>query len=99
MTSLVLGISAFYHDSAAAVVADGRPIAAAQEERFSRRRHDPSFPEQAVRYCLREAGAELGDLDAVAYYEDPAVKFRRVVATYIGTAPTGYQVFRDTLPQ
>lgn len=98
MTGLILGISAFYHDSAAAVVADGVPIAAAQEERFSRRKHDPGFPWQAVRYCLREAGAELGDLDAVAYYEDPAVKFRRVLATYVGAVPTGYQVFRDTLP-
>src|SRR5436305_36431 len=99
MTGLILGISAYYHDSAAALVSEGIPIAAAQEERLSRRRHDPAFPEQAVRYCLREAGAELGDLDAVAYYEDPAVKFRRVMATYVGAAPTGYQVFRDTLPE
>jgi carbamoyltransferase len=99
MTELVLGISAYYHDSAAALVADGVPVAAAQEERFSRRRHDAAFPEQAVRYCLREAGAELGDVAAIGYYEDPALKFRRVMATYIGAAPWGYRVFRDTLPE
>lgn len=98
MTELVLGVSAFYHDSAAALVADGVPIAAAQEERFSRRRHDPGFPAQAVRFCLRQAGAELGDVAAVAYYEDPLLKFRRVMATYTGTAPWGYPLFRDTLP-
>ncbi|GGU84588.1 carbamoyltransferase family protein [Lentzea flava] len=98
MTELVLGISAFYHDSAAALVANGVPIAAAQEERFSRRRHDPAFPEQAVRYCLREAGVGLGDVEAVAHYEDPVPKFQRVMATYVGAAPRGYQVFRDTLP-
>ncbi|MFF8960133.1 carbamoyltransferase [Streptomyces sp. NPDC014894] len=99
MTELVLGISAFYHDSAAALVADGTPLAAAQEERFSRRRHDPAFPERAVRSCLREAGAGLGDVSAVAYYEDPAVKFRRVMATFAATAPHGYPVFRERLPE
>ncbi|MEK8174272.1 carbamoyltransferase N-terminal domain-containing protein [Streptomyces sp. M19] len=67
-----LGISAYYHDSAAALVDAGSVVAAAQEERFSRRRHDPSFPADAVRYCLTEAGAKLGDLDRIAYYEDPA---------------------------
>ncbi|MFB6951288.1 carbamoyltransferase [Streptomyces niveus] len=99
MTDLILGISAFYHDSAAALVADGVPMAAAQQERFSRRRHDPSFPADAVRYCLREAGAGLGDVSAVAYYEDPVHKFRRVMATFAGTAPYGYRVFRDRLPE
>ncbi|MFD0306429.1 carbamoyltransferase [Streptomyces sp. NPDC127119] len=99
MTELILGISAFYHDSAAALVADGVPVAAAQEERFSRRRHDPSFPANAVRYCLREAGAGLGDVSEVAYYEDPVQKFRRVMATFVGTAPRGYPVFRDRLPE
>ncbi|MER5772185.1 carbamoyltransferase family protein [Streptomyces sp. NPDC001985] len=99
MTGLVLGISAFYHDSAAALVADGTPVAAAQEERFSRRRHDPAFPERAVRACLREAGADLGDVAAVAYYEDPVAKFRRVMATFAGIAPHGYPVFRDRLPE
>jgi carbamoyltransferase len=99
MSDLVLGISAFYHDSAAALVADGRPVAAAQEERFSRRRHDSAFPAQAVRYCLREVGASLADVSAVAYYEDPRLKFRRLLATYVGAAPRGYASFRDTLPE
>jgi len=95
---LVLGVSAFYHDSAAALVADGVAVAAAQEERFSRLRHDPAFPSRAVEYCLREADARLDDLDAVAYYEDPALKFRRVLATWLRAAPLGYPAFRDTFP-
>jgi carbamoyltransferase len=95
---LILGISAFYHDSAAALIADGTPVAAAQEERFTRRRHDSAFPEQAVRYCLQEVGADLSDVAAVAYYEDSALKFRRVLASYLGAAPRGYASFRDTLP-
>ena len=70
----VLGVSAFFHDSAAALVIDGRPVAAAQEERFTRRRHDPSFPGNAVRYCLAEAGLRLDDVSAIAYYEDPAIE-------------------------
>lgn len=98
MSDLVLGISAYYHDSAAALLADGVPVAAAQEERFTRRRHDSSFPANAIRYCLREQGASLSDVSAVAYYEDPAVKFRRVLATYVGVAPRGFRSFRDTLP-
>ncbi|GIG88049.1 carbamoyltransferase family protein [Plantactinospora endophytica] len=99
MSELVLGISAFYHDSAAALVRDGVPVAAAQEERFTRKRHDPSFPAQAVRYCLDELGVSLGDVAAVAYYEDPRLKFRRVLATLVGTAPTGFTSFRETLPR
>ena len=99
MSDLVLGISAYYHDSAAALVADGVPVAAAQEERFSRRRHDPGFPAQAVAYCLREVGADLGDVSAIAYYEDPVLKFRRVLATYAMAAPRGFPSFRDTLPE
>ncbi|WP_406098950.1 carbamoyltransferase [Streptomyces sp. NBC_01013] len=98
MSDLVLGISAYYHDSAAALVADGRPVAAAQEERFTRRRHDPSFPANAVSYCLDEVGATLADVSAIAYYEDPALKFRRVLATYLGAVPFGLASFRDTLP-
>ncbi|MDQ1741139.1 MAG: carbamoyltransferase [Pseudonocardiales bacterium] len=98
MSDLVLGISAFYHDSASALVADGIPVAAAQEERFSRRRHDASFPAQAVRYCLDQQGVSLADVSAVAYYEDPRLKFRRVLATLLGAAPTGFESFRDTLP-
>ncbi|SEM34849.1 carbamoyltransferase family protein [Streptacidiphilus jiangxiensis] len=98
MSDLVLGLSAYYHDSAAALVADGVPVAAAQEERFSRVRHDPAFPALAVRYCLEEVGASLDDVSAVAYYEDPALKFRRVLATFAGAAPGGFASFRDTLP-
>lgn len=99
MTKLVLGVSAFYHDSAAALVVDGAPVAAAQEERFTRRRHDSAFPVEAVKYCLREVGAELGDVDAVAYYEDPALKFRRVLATLAGAAPRGFASFQHILPE
>ncbi|MFC5220523.1 carbamoyltransferase [Streptomyces coerulescens] len=98
MADLVLGISAYYHDSAAALVNGGTVVAAAQEERFTRRRHDPSFPAQAVSYCLREAGASLKDVTAVAYYEDPALKFRRVLSSYAGAAPFAFPGFRDTLP-
>ncbi|WP_018555039.1 carbamoyltransferase N-terminal domain-containing protein [Streptomyces sp. ATexAB-D23] len=90
----VLGISAYYHDSAAALVVDGVPLAAAQEERFSRRRHDPEFPARAVDYCLREAGLHPHELAAVAFYEDPALKYRRVLATWLATAPHGFPVFR-----
>ncbi|EFL34001.1 carbamoyltransferase [Streptomyces viridochromogenes DSM 40736] len=98
MPDLVLGISAFYHDSAAALVADGTPVAAAQEERFSRRRHDPSFPARAVEYCLDEAGVDLEDVAAIAYYEDPALKFRRVLDSYLRAAPFGFASFADGLP-
>ncbi|MFV0131877.1 carbamoyltransferase [Streptomyces sp. HMX87] len=95
----VLGISAYYHDSAAAIVAGGSPLAAAQEERFTRRRHDPGFPSHAVASCLREAGVRIDELAAVAFYEDPALKFRRVLATWLATAPRGFPVFRRAFPQ
>ncbi|WP_228122287.1 carbamoyltransferase family protein [Saccharothrix syringae] len=93
-----LGISAFYHDSAAALVDAGGVVAAAQQERFSRRRHDAGFPDLAVRYCLEEAGAKLDDLDAIAYYEDPRLKLRRVVSTFVATAPSAWRAFRDVVP-
>jgi carbamoyltransferase len=99
VSDIILGISAFYHDSAAALVADGVVVAAAQEERFSRRRHDSAFPAHAVKYCLCEARADLGDVSTIAYYEDPALKFRRVLATLVGTAPRAFASFRDTLPE
>ncbi|WP_061293204.1 carbamoyltransferase family protein [Herbidospora cretacea] len=98
MSDLVLGISAFYHDSAAALVAGGVPVAAAQEERFTRKRHDAAFPSRAVEYCLDEAGVSFDDISAVAYYEDPRLKFRRVLATFAGAAPTAFPFFRDALP-
>jgi carbamoyltransferase len=99
MTELVLGISAHFHDSAAALVADGKILAAAQEERFTRRRHDPSFPRHAIDYCLREAGITLGDVTAIAYYENPRLKFNRILATYAGIAPHGFATFREVIPE
>ncbi|MCD9145099.1 carbamoyltransferase family protein [Streptomyces albireticuli] len=99
MSDLVLGVSAYYHDSAAALVADGVPVAAAQEERFTRRRHDSAFPARAVEYCLDEVGATLRDVSAVAYYEDPELKFRRVLATFAGSAPYAFPAFQHTVPE
>ncbi|MEU7059065.1 carbamoyltransferase [Streptomyces sp. NPDC046197] len=99
MPDLVLGISSYYHDSAAALVEDGTPVAAAQEERFSRRRHDSSFPAQAVRYCLQESGAKLDDVSAVVYYEDSRLKFRRVLTTFAAAVPYGFVPFREALPE
>jgi carbamoyltransferase len=94
----ILGISAFYHDSAAAVVVDGDLVAAAQEERFTRRKHDADFPAQAVAYCLREAGLEPGQLDYVAFYEKPLAKFDRLLETYLGVAPLGFRSFCRAMP-
>src|SRR5438105_4916715 len=94
----ILGISAFYHDSAAALVVDGRIVAAAQEERFSRTKHDPAFPEHAVAYCLREAGLRPEQLDYVAFYEKPLVKFERLLETYLAYAPHGFRSFCLALP-
>jgi carbamoyltransferase len=94
----ILGISAFYHDSAAALVQEGRIAAAAQEERFTRRKHDPSFPAKAVAYCLREGGLQVGDLDAVAFYEKPLLKAERLLETYLGTAPRGLRSFLAAIP-
>lgn len=95
---LILGISAFYHDSAAALVQDGRIVAAAQEERFTRRKHDAAFPANAIAYCLREAGISLNHLDHVAFYEKPFVKFERLVETYLAFAPRGFESFRMAVP-
>src|SRR4051812_45472208 len=97
MTS-ILGISAFYHDSAAALVVDGDIVAAAQEERFSRRKHDPDFPAQAVAYCLREAGLTAADLDYVAFYDKPLAKFDRLLETYLAFAPRGFVSFCHAMP-
>jgi carbamoyltransferase len=94
----VLGISAFYHDSAAALVAGGRIVAAAQEERFTRRKHDLRFPENAVAYCLAEAGCLLRDIDFVIFYEKPFLKFERLLETYMSFAPRGFNSFRRALP-
>ncbi|MFZ9567788.1 MAG: carbamoyltransferase [Vulcanococcus sp.] len=89
----ILGISAYYHDSAAALLVDGVAVAAAQEERFSRKKHDARFPQHAVRYCLESQGLLLSDLDAVVYYEKPLLTFERLLETYLGAAPRGGRSF------
>jgi len=94
----VLGISAYYHDSAAALVVDGKVIAAAQEERFSRKKHDASFPSNAVRYVLEEAGFKVDDLHSIAFYDKPYLKFERLLETYHTFAPQGLQSFLSAMP-
>lgn len=94
----ILGLSAFYHDSAAALVCDGRIVAAAQEERFTRRKHDPGFPAQAVRYCLTEAGLDASRVDHVVFYDKPFLKFERLLETYLSFAPRGFRSFRMAMP-
>ena len=86
----VLGISAFYHDSAAAIVDDGYIVAAAQEERFTRKKHDSGFPHQAIAYCLSQAGCRLSDVDLVVFYDKPFLKFERLLETYVAFAPRGF---------
>ena len=96
MTSVTsLGISAFYHDSAAAIARDHEIVAAAQEERFSRRKHDPRFPRHAIDYCLGEAFLEPGELDAVIFYDDPLLTLDRVAQSALMAAPEGHGVFDD----
>ncbi|MDA0692738.1 MAG: carbamoyltransferase [Nitrospinae bacterium] len=94
----ILGLSAFYHDSAACLVRDGEIIAAAQEERFTRKRHDAEFPKLAVEYCLQEAGIKVSDLDYVGFYDKPFVKFERILETYLSIAPTGLKQFLSAIP-
>jgi len=94
----ILGISAFYHDSAAALLEDGRIVAAAQEERFTRKKHDAHFPLHAIRYCLAEGRIALEDLDRVVFYDKPFVKFERLLETYLSFAPRGYKTFRMAIP-
>ena len=94
----ILGLSAFYHDSAAALVEDGRVTAAAQEERFSRRKHDARFPASAVAFCLQSAGVGLDAVDYVAFYDKPWLKFERLLETYLAVAPKGFRSFRMALP-
>ncbi|RPJ61899.1 MAG: hypothetical protein EHM23_05280 [Acidobacteria bacterium] len=98
MTTHILGISAYYHDSAAALLRDGEILAAAQEERFTRLKHDARFPAHAVRYCLWEAGIKPEDLEYVAFYEKPLAKFERLIETYIAFAPSGFDSFRRSMP-
>ena len=94
----ILGISAFYHDSAAALVIDGEIVAAAQEERFSRRKHDAEFPVAAIDYCLAEAGITAAELDHVGFYEKPLLKFDRLLETYLAFAPAGFRSFVQAMP-
>lgn len=94
----ILGISAYYHDSAAALLEDGEIVAAAQEERFSRKKHDSRFPEQAIRYCLSQAGVSLTDVEYVVFYDKPLVKFERLLETYLSYAPKGLRSFIAAMP-
>jgi carbamoyltransferase len=95
---LILGMSAFYHDSAAALIEDGEIVAAAQEERFTRKKHDPSFPAKAIKYCLQEAGAEMTDIDYVVFYDKPFLKFERLLETYLSFTPRGFSSFKTAVP-
>lgn len=94
----ILGISAYYNDSAAALLLDGKPFAAAQEERFTRRKHDHRFTKNAIGYCLDAAGLDLDDLDGIAFFEKPLIKFERLIETYLANAPAGFQSFRTAMP-
>jgi len=96
--SYILGISAYYHDSAAALLLNGEVIAAAQQERFTRKKHDEGFPAEAIQYCLDEAGIKLGDLDYIVFYDKPLVKFERLLETYLSYAPEGFRSFVKAMP-
>jgi len=98
MTIRILGISAFYHDSAAAIIIDGEIIAAAQEERFSRKKHDPEFPAQAILFCLKKANCKITDLDSIIFYDKPLLKFERLLETYLAHAPRGIRSFIRAMP-
>src|SRR5262247_4876240 len=94
----ILGISALYHDSAAALVVDGRVTAAAQEERFTRKKHDSGFPRHAIEYCLTEGKCTLDELEYVVFYDKPFVKFERLIETYLAFAPRGFKSFAMAIP-
>ena len=98
MPTHILGISAFYHDSAAAIIVDGRIVAAAQEERFTRKKHDANFPEHAIVYCLEEVGIRLSEIDHVAFYDKPFLKFERLLETYLAFSPRGFRSFAMAMP-
>lgn len=95
---VILGISALYHDSAAALIRDGEIVAAAQEERFTRKKHDSDFPKHAIEYCLKEAKIKAGEIDIVAFYDKPFLKFERLLETYVAFAPRGFRSFRMSIP-
>ncbi|OHB43307.1 MAG: hypothetical protein A2Y11_02465 [Planctomycetes bacterium GWC2_39_26] len=94
----ILGISAFYHDSAACLVRDGNIIAAAQEERFTRKKHDPRFPINAINYCLQEAGINVNQLNYVVYYDKPFLIFERLLLSYLTVAPKGIRSWLEAMP-
>jgi carbamoyltransferase len=94
----VLGISAFYHDSAAAIIVDGEIIGAVQEERFTRKKHDANYPKNAINYVLKEAGLKLNDIDHIVFYEKPFLKFERLLETYVGFSPSGFKSFSMSMP-
>ena len=93
----ILGVSCFYHDAAAAILRDGMLVAAAEEERFSRKKHDSGFPRLAIDFCLRQAGITAADLDYVVFYEKPLVKFERILKTILGTVPRSTRLFRESM--
>jgi Predicted carbamoyl transferase, NodU family len=94
----ILGISAFYHDSAATLVRDGKIIAAAQEERFSRKKHDPKYPFNAINYVLGEGNLKLSEIDHIVFFEKPFLKFERLLETYMAFAPKGFKSFTMSMP-
>ena len=94
----ILGISAFYHDSAACLVKDGEILSAAQEERFTRKKHDHNFPQNAIEFCLKDAGIKAEQLDLVAFYDKPFLKFERLLETYLAYAPVGIKSFIKAMP-
>ena len=97
MTS-ILGISAFYHDSAACILVDGKIIAAAQEERFTRKKHDPSYPHNAIEFVLKFANLKLNEVDQIVFFEKPFLKFERLLETYVAFAPRGFVSFSKAMP-
>jgi carbamoyltransferase len=98
MKNHILGVSAFYHDSAACLIRDGHIVAAAQEERFTRKKFDARFPTNAIRYCLREGGVSLGDLKYFVFYDKPLIKFERLLETYVAFSPKGVKSFLAAMP-
>ena len=94
----ILGISAFYHDSAACIIKDGEIIAAAQEERFTRKKHDPSYPRNAINFVLKFANLKLSDVDQIVFFEKPFLKFERLLETYVAFAPKGFISFSKAMP-
>ena len=94
----ILGISAFYHDSAACILVDGKIIAAAQEERFTRKKHDPSYPKNAIEFVLNYANLKLSEVSQIVFFEKPFLKFERLLETYVAFAPKGFNSFRKAMP-